>query len=293
MLSDQRMLLLCEQLGLSKQAQDVLATIRSSQPTRRVGGGRKNVTVRYPSRKMGVIIQAESHKNELAGVYEMEHDPNVLEFYDQPPPIKLQYLAKNGRSVGVLHTPDYFVIRALPPNNNVTSAIGWEEWKTEEELLWLGEKQPHRYVREEDGQWHCPPGERIAAPLGFFYRIRSSAEIHWRFLRNMLFLEDYLREDCPAVQAPVQDAVRSRVRDEPGLLLRDLLSQEIPSDAIYTMIAAEQLYVDVSAAPLAEPERVHVFCDEETARAWTVALASEAGIGPAHTILAEPGTSVV
>ena len=76
---------------------------------------------------MGVTIQAESYKNELAGVYEMEHDPTVLAFYDQPPPIKLQYQAKNGRNIGVLHTPDYFVIRA--------DALGWEEWKMEEDLV--------------------------------------------------------------------------------------------------------------------------------------------------------------
>ena len=57
---------------------------------------------------MGLTIQAESHRNELAGIYEMEHDPATLEYYDQPPPIKLIYPAKNGQSVGVLHTPDFF-----------------------------------------------------------------------------------------------------------------------------------------------------------------------------------------
>ena len=48
----------------------------------------------------------------VGGVYEYEHDQQVLEFYDQPPAIKLIYQAKNGRQVGVWHTPDYFVLRA-------------------------------------------------------------------------------------------------------------------------------------------------------------------------------------
>ena len=38
---------------------------------------------------MGVTIQFESHRVELAEIYEMEHDADVLEYYDQPPPIKL------------------------------------------------------------------------------------------------------------------------------------------------------------------------------------------------------------
>ena len=40
---------------------------------------------RYPSRKMGVTIQFEDHRVELAGIYEMEHDATVLEYFDQPP----------------------------------------------------------------------------------------------------------------------------------------------------------------------------------------------------------------
>lgn len=47
----------------------------------------------------------------------------MLALYDQPPTIKLDLSkAKNGRQVGVWHTPDYFVLLA--------DWIGWEEWKT-------------------------------------------------------------------------------------------------------------------------------------------------------------------
>jgi putative transposase len=267
MLTSEGFALFCQRLGLSSQARSVLATIRSSPPSRLVGGGGKNVPVRYISRKMGVTIQAESHKNEFAGVYEMEHDPTVLEFFDQPPPITLHYQARNGRDIGVLHTPDYFVLRA--------DAAGWEEWKTEEDLLRLAEKMPHRYFRSQDGQWRCPPGERVAGPLGLYYRIRSSAEIPWTFLRNLSFLEDYLREDCPTVYEAVKEAVLAQVQGEPGIAPGELLTrvEGLRSDDIYTLIAQEQLYVDVYTIPLSELERVRVFCDEETARAWAVTLA--------------------
>ena len=34
---------------------------------------------------MGMTIQFESHRVELPFVYGVEHDPQVLEYYDQPP----------------------------------------------------------------------------------------------------------------------------------------------------------------------------------------------------------------
>ncbi|MFZ3331156.1 MAG: hypothetical protein WA197_11035, partial [Candidatus Acidiferrales bacterium] len=66
-----------------------------------------------------------------------------------------------GKHLGVLHTPDFFVIR--------TTGAGWEEWKTEEELLHLAERSPNRYLAAEDGHWCCPPGEACARDFGFYY----------------------------------------------------------------------------------------------------------------------------
>ncbi len=90
---------------------------------------------------MGVTIQFESHRVELAGIYEMEHDDTVLEYFDQPPPIKLDYESTSGRRMGVLHTPDFFVIRQ--------QEAGWEEWKTEEELHRLKAHNSNRYSSGE------------------------------------------------------------------------------------------------------------------------------------------------
>src|SRR5438093_9541003 len=106
MLRDEEFVLWCKRLSLSREAQSAIATIRSAGPARRVGGGRQNVSGRYPSRKMGVTIQFESHRVELAFVYEMEHDPDVLEYYDQAPAIPLEYESGNGRHLAVMHTPD-------------------------------------------------------------------------------------------------------------------------------------------------------------------------------------------
>src|SRR6516162_217867 len=126
MLSQNELTALYQRLNLSRPARILIDQIRSSDPARRVGGRRSNVSGLYPSRKMGVTIQFESHRIELAGIYEMEHDPLTLEFYDQPLPMMLQYNSAKGKRLVVRHTPDFFILRQ--------DSAGWEEWKTEEDL---------------------------------------------------------------------------------------------------------------------------------------------------------------
>ncbi len=285
MLSAHELARLCERLGVSTEARAVIETIRSSPPARRVRSAAGNVSVRYPSRKMGVTIQAESHRVELAGLYEYEHDPLVLEFYDQPPAIKLVYAGKNGRQVSVWHTPDYFVLRS--------DAIGWEEWKTEAGLERLAETMPHRYVRDPDGLWRCPPGERFADPFGLFYRLRSSADIDWVFQRNLRFLEDYLGSAVPPLSKDIAEAILARVGQQPGIPLDELVRDlgETSGDDIYALIACNRLYVDLHTAPLAEPERVRLFRDTEIARACAVVGLAKSigggGVAEAHGQLAQ------
>jgi transposase InsO family protein len=251
-----------QKLRLPEATQEVINRIRNSPPARRVRSGQGNVTVRYPSRKMGCVIQAESHKNELAGVYEKEYDLETLEYYDQPEAIELVYNSKKGRRVRVSHTPDFFVLKK--------DGAGWEEWKMEEALLELAEQQPHRYQQDKSGQWRCPAGEAYAKPLGLFYAVRSSAEIDWVLQRNLRFLEDYLRDDCPDVKDEVREDIIRRVCEIPGGTLDELLCEigEQHSDSIYRLIAINQIYCDLSRVALAEPRRAVVYKNEETAQAY-------------------------
>jgi putative transposase len=242
----------CQEIGILPHARALIDQIRSSNPARRVGGGRSNVSGRYPSRKMGVTIQFESHRVELAGIYEMEHDVEVLEFYDQPIQIKLNYETPGGKPLGVLHTPDFFVIRK--------ATAGWEEWKTEEDLLRLAERNASRYCSTDNGQWRCPPGEVCAKEFGFYYRVRSSREINWVYQRNIQFLEDYLRSDLP-IRPESHKRILALASAQPAIGLSDLFQETesvVTRDEVFAMIAVGPLEVDLSTAPLTEPNRVRV-----------------------------------
>jgi len=61
------------ELVLAESARSLIEEIRSSGPSRRVGGGRSNV-VAGTRAEDGRHHQFESHRVELAGIYEMEHD---------------------------------------------------------------------------------------------------------------------------------------------------------------------------------------------------------------------------
>lgn len=247
--------------GISQDALLVIQKIRESDPARRVRSGHRNVSGKYPSIKMGQTIQFESHRNELATILEMEHDPDVIEFWDQPPSIKLIYSAKNGRRQGVIHTTDFFVIK--------TNRAEWVECKTEEELIKLEARQPNRFKRDTSGLWRCPPGEEYAFPYGLHYKIKSSSEIDWVFQRNVLFLEDYLREDSLGIPEEVVTYIHSLVAAKPGITLANLLSMikqhDLPSDRIYQLIATDRLYVDLTVGALAKPDKARIYLSLEVA----------------------------
>lgn len=256
MLSQEDFTQWCRRLDLQEKARNLIQQIRSSPPNRRVSSIKKNVSGRYPSRKMGLTIQFESHKNELAAILEFEYDPDILEYFDQPfPPLKLQYKAKNGKQLCVLHTPDFFLIRK--------NSAGWVECKTEKDLLLLAEKQPTRYFRDNSGYWFCPPGETYAKQFELLYQLRSSAQSNPLYLRNIEFLEDYLRD---TIQVPQQyrELIFSIIKSEPGITLGRLLGLglNINADQIYALIAARDIFVDLTSAPLAERERITLFTEK-------------------------------
>lgn len=256
MLSNVDVLAWYDRIGLTKDGRSAVERVRASDPARRVGGGRRSVSGNYPSKKMGVTIQFESHRVELAAIYELEHDPDVLEYFDQPPTFKLDYESADGKRMGVLHTADFFVIRK--------DSAGWEECKTEEDLTRLSQKNPHRYLLQES-QWTCPPGEAYAAALGLYYRVRSSRDIDWVFQRNIQFLEDYLRAER-SVPDKIRELALACVGATPQVSLEALFeatSQVLSHDDIYSMIATEILHVDLHSAPLTEPSRIHVSTNKD------------------------------
>lgn len=258
----------CYRLNLSENAKREILNIRTSDPSRHTGGGKKNVSGRYPSRKMGLTIQFESHKVELACIYQLEHDPDVLEYYDQPPPFKINYQSETGRNLGFYITPDFFVIR--------TDGFEWIECKTEERWQKLAQTRPNRYFLGEDNRWHSPPAEQYAVSWGGHFCLWSNAEVNWTLQRNLEFLEDYYRvEEIPILQS-TSDLITSIVNAQPGTTLARLLhyGQGIEADDIYNLISRDTIYIDLTVTPFVEPENCFLFPDQTVASAYSALIFS-------------------
>ena len=69
MLTDEAFLQWCHRLALPEQTRTIVAQIRAAPPARQVGSAAGNVSGRYPSRKMGWTVQAESHTVEICFRY--------------------------------------------------------------------------------------------------------------------------------------------------------------------------------------------------------------------------------
>lgn len=251
------------ELQLSPAAREMIAAIRTSPPARRVTSRAKNVSGTYPSRKMGVTIQFESHTVELWAIYLMEHDPDVLEFYDQPQTFKLRYQAKSGtKMLGHYYTPDFLVLRK--------QSVGFEEWKTEDELHRLAAKQPFRYQRLDDGTWRCPPGEEYAQSHGLSFRVCSSASLSRTYIENLIFLEDYIGF-MPTVPHQVESRLVELIRATPGIPLAAVVgdSSGIRANDVYAMLGQDRLYTDLHAAHLLQAWRVHLYLDQAQAQAYS------------------------
>lgn len=261
MLTEEQLLRLFMQQNIPMNGRRAVENIRSSEPVRRVGGGTHNVVARFASRKMGVVIQAESHKVELPAVYMWEHDPETHEFYDQPSRLKLAYRSANGRRCSHLATPDYFLIQER--------WMGWVECKTEEELRKMHESGDGRYVPDGNGGWRCPPGEEAAAQYGLGFKVRSSAETNWILVRNLEFLSDYLGQDCPQPSQADYEAILGHFGDERWMRLQDLLEKEgVAADMVFALVATGRLFVDIEQELLAEPAFTQVCKDVLSAKVY-------------------------
>jgi putative transposase len=246
----------CQRLHLPKETEELIASIRSSPPVRKVRGRANNVAGRYPSPKMQRSIQFESQHVELWAIYAMERDDEVLEYYEQPTRVPLQYRARSGRNTTQWHTPDFLVLRK--------TGASFEEWKPAQALESLEISMPNRYQRDGGGKWRCPPGEAWVQPLGLSYQLRSSAEYHPLSMQNVQFLQDYWAHPVPS--DPEQERLLlSLVDTHPGIRLTEAKEAypDLSVDIVWALIATRRLFTDLTATSLMRHDQVALFRTEE------------------------------
>ncbi|UNP76225.1 DDE-type integrase/transposase/recombinase [Bacillus nitratireducens] len=262
MFSEQEFQSWCILLDFTKETVSTIQKIRTSPPARSVRSSKKNVSGKYPSKKMGMSIQYESYTVELVAMYVMEYDDDVLEYYDQPINLKLDYSRENGKRIAFYYTPDFLVLRK--------DGVQIEEWKTEEQLIKLSEKDPVRYLKDKGGNWRCPPAEIAASQLGLDFVVRSSAEIDINVYRNLIFLEAYLKNGDYTVSEEKKKEILNILSSNLGMKLSELLTslKTTNADDVYTLIVKNEIYVDLVKYIIANSNDVPIFLSEQHSKAF-------------------------
>nr|WP_297352951.1 DDE-type integrase/transposase/recombinase [uncultured Caldimonas sp.] len=262
--------------------------IRQSLPARVARTNKMSGKTRYAPLKMPFVLEAEATATEYVAVVECDHDPDVLEFYTQVEPLRIEYLiAGSARRTHVLTTPDIFKI--------TRDAFVFVECKTEKELVRLAEKNPNRFQRDEAGLWRSPPAERAAIELGCLFEVRSSSQNNWTLHENLELLKDYRTGKNVSVDEASRRCLVDRLCKKGWASVFDLVHVEpcIPADALFVLISQGTAYFPLGDMRLAEQERALVFRDEITYRAHASFLSGGRPATVAIGVPMRPGSSFI
>ncbi len=224
-----------DQHHVPDKGRQLVQQVLHGDPVRRVGGGGGNVVVRYASRKMRRVIQAESRNIELVFLEQCEHDPNVLFFLCQPTHLSVRITDAKGRPRRIRTVPDYLVLR-------------------EEEGFYFVECKPlsvleksaaasGRFVREGSG-WSWPAAAEAAAEFGLGYRVVTSeiADLFW--VRNVHYFRDFVDAACPDSERA--QAVADRVAAARSICVHELLADtDADPDIVWWLLANGRIAADL------------------------------------------------
>lgn len=251
MLNDAELEALLEEHNVTDIGKRIVRAIRSSEPVRVVGGGAKNVAVRFASKKMKRTIQAESHTLELSVLWEWEYDHQIYEFYDQPSQLKIRFKNKNGKSITSLYTPDFFVIGK--------EKIGWVECKPTGKLKEIAVGKSTRY-KNKGGKWISPPCIEYAEQYGLSFDVLSEENFNDIHVRNLIFLSDYYNAFNTDDLLKAFTSIKKLFASKKWITLLDLVdTHHVSPDVIYSLIANNFLYVDFDNELIAD-SRFLVVC---------------------------------
>lgn len=272
-LTEDQLQAIFEQLGVGPKGREIVRTLRSSPPARRVNGA-ASTTGRFPSRKMGLTIQYEARESEAAACALYESDPNVIEFYDQPYRLIVPFTSPGSTRTSLTHTPDFFVIRKIEePDGNVRWQLVFEEWKSERRVRELATADPQRWMQLPSGAWTQAPIDSYLEEVGLEYSVNLTEAIPTTLVRNETLLRDY-REKEHVVAARTATRVSELVWRRAGLSLADLLAElaDVAVDDVLALYVAGELWMD---------EYAGVLTDHAAVRVYPSALVADRIAGPA------------
>lgn len=254
-----------ERHHLNDEGRDYLRRTLAN-PSRNVGGTTTNVVSDNPCPKMGCSIQAESDSAEARAALDYVFDDDVVAYFDQAPPLELDYVNGDGRRIRTTTKPDFLVLRR-------STGYHLEEWKPESARVSLPEEKPGRYVWHDDTVI-SPSAMASATKLNMQYGLRFSDEIPRTRTRNQRWLLSYLFPDADIVYIPYLTLVSQLFTERSFIPYEELVSYDgISADITNWALANGYLAIDWDNVLLPQPHEILVFRDTAAAYAYRLATA--------------------
>ena len=272
--------------GVTKGGREIVLAALTGPPVRRVGGGGGNVIVRYASRKMGRVIQAESRTIELAFVELCEFDSEVRFYLCQPGKIFVRRKDSRGHTKGHWVTPDYLVLDG--------SGFALVECKPVSALRRDAAGVNPRFVRDASG-WRWPAAEEAAVGLGFGFRVFSSEKINPTWHRNTRFLEDFLEIACPEPEN-ARALVKELSKAGSMRICEVLALSDVKPETLWWLIARDAVWADLECELLCESDMSSVHSSKSRMIASRHRHSSVSDAALSHrisTVRVEPGAKLL
>ena len=272
-----------ERFAVPETGRRLLIQALGSEPVRRVGGGRGNVAVRYNSRKMGCLIQAESRSVELPFVYRCEVDPYVLLYLCQPVRLHVRLCDSRGRSRLRPYVPDFLVY-------DDRKGFHFVECKPVSALEADQAKPCPKFARGADGCWTFPAAEEALREYGLPHRVFTSDEVNPVWDRNVRFLADYVGAGEPDGVA----GVRQELGRKGSVRVRELLALPgAASGAVWWLAANREAWTEWERCFVADLDTAWLHASESALLAHRhLQLPAGPSPEPTVTVRLEPGARV-
>jgi len=231
---------------LSSEA-DQLIREASKGLSRDVGRGSfPCVVTEMQSEKMGVTVNTESRRGELAYAVHLEFDDEVVGYYEQLPPIDCCRTDKNGKQSHRAYRADYAVLF-----KEEVRIIGV---KAQSEIQNKLEKYPTDWVVRE-GRTVDLPAERAFASIGLKHQVVSSADLPPIRVANLKLLMRV--RSCSSLElGPIEEAIEKTLSKRSAFGLADMALELgiVDLSPFFHLVLKRHIFVDLDHQFLSQPE---------------------------------------
>jgi len=224
-------------------ARQYITAARASEPSRMVGAhARRNSVSFVYSSKMSRTISTESRGPERYLALLLEHDEEVLEYWDQPPALQLTRTDSNGNCRTFQYTPDFLVLSTNGPR--------LVEVKSVDKASALTVSRPNEWVQDAaTEEFRFLPAEAACEELGLDFEVFVySKGMRYRH-HNLELLAAICDKNCDDVDLDMA------FRESYAWTLSDL-KQRLKLDSLtplLQLIRQGELHADLDQTLLAEP----------------------------------------